>query len=163
MRQVNKFAYMEVERGALSARMRGSSGYPNIEGLVTIYWLPSSSYLQAEFNGLPPSRVFGFHIHDGIVCGAADAAEPFPQAGKHYSSCPEGMWCARHPYHAGDLPPIISDENGFAAMQFHLGAANVAELSGKTIILHAQPDDFKTQPSGNSGLKIACGVLAETI
>ena len=163
MQQVNRFAYMSAERSALSGRMRGSSGYPDIEGLVTIFWLPLSSFLQAEFNGLPPSRVFGFHIHDGFVCGAADAAEPFSQAGKHFSSCPEGMWCARHPYHAGDLPPIISDENGFATMNFHLGAATVAELSGRTIILHEQPDDFTTQPSGNSGVKIACGVLAETI
>lgn len=163
MQQVNKFAYMELERGALTGSMRGSTGYPDIEGLVTIYWLPSSSFLQAEFSGLPPSRVFGFHIHEGLVCAPVDGDAAFSQAGGHYSTCPEGTWCALHPYHAGDLPPIISDENGFAAMQFHLGAASVAELSGKTVILHAQPDDFKTQPSGGSGVRIACGVLSENI
>jgi Cu-Zn family superoxide dismutase len=163
MQQTKKFSYMETERPALVAEVRGNEVHPDIVGTVNIYWLPDEYYLQADFEGLPPSRVFGFHIHDGIVCAPIDGDKPFSEAGGHYNNCGEGVWCSLHPYHAGDLPPIFSDSEGRASMQVYTDRATVGELSGKPIVLHGLPDDFRTQPSGDSGVRIACGILKENL
>ena len=167
MRHFHKFSYISAERTALAAVLRGGAGYENIEGLVTVYWLPDALFLQAEFTGLPPSEVFGLHVHSGFSCGSPTSTDEhgaFAQAGEHFSNCGNiGIWCDRHPYHAGDLPLIFSDANGAAVMGVYLDKTNSQELSGRTVVLHSRPDDFKTQPSGNSGMRIACGVLAETL
>lgn len=163
MQQVNQFSYMGAERSALMGELHGSADFPKLEGLIHAYWLDGALYLQAEFNGLPPDRVFGFHVHEGIICGASGEKEPFKEAGGHMSLCPEGTWCGRHPYHAGDLPPIISDSTGYAAMQVFLGKAQISDYSGKPIVIHYMPDDFNSQPAGNSGKRIACGIFAEVL
>lgn len=163
---VNKFAYMAAESPALRGELRGSADFPEAEGSIFAYWLDGALYLQAELVGLPPDRVFGFHIHNGIICGSpetADGKEAFEEAGSHLSLCPDGTWCGRHPYHAGDLPPIFSDSEGFAAMEVYIGKAQISDYSGKPIVLHSMPDDFGTQPSGNSGKRIACGIFAEVL
>ena len=163
---VNKFAYMAAETPALRGELRGSSDHPAAEGSIFAYWLDGALYIQAEFVGLPPDRIFGFHIHNGIVCGSPDASdgnEALKDAGSHLSLCPDGTWCGRHPYHAGDLPPIFSDSEGYAAMEVYIGKAQISDYSGKPIVLHSMPDDFETQPSGNSGMRIACGIFAEVL
>ncbi len=58
----------------------------------------------------------------------------------------------------GDLPPLI-ENNGYAYMSVLLNKFSINEIIGKTVIIHDMPDDFTTQPSGNSGTKIACGVI----
>ena len=65
--------------------------------------------------------------------------------------------CA-HPYHAGDLPPLFGS-NGYAFEAFLTDRFTVSEVIGRTVIIHSKPDDFSTQPSGNSGEKIACGEI----
>lgn len=163
MRQVSRFAFFEQETPALIAAVRGSSDYPDVRGEIHAFWLPDEIFLQMEFSGLPPSRVMGLHIRGGVVCGAASAKEPFSEAGGHFKVCSDDMWCGRHPYHAGDLPPLFSDENGNAFAQVYIDRTNVREVSGKPIVVHAMPDDFKTQPAGASGVRIACGILAENL
>lgn len=163
MQQVNRFSYMGAERPALMGEVHGGAQFPDIEGLIHAFWLNDELYFQAEFTGLPPDRVFGLHIHDGVICGTAEGDQPFTEAGGHLSLCPEGTWCARHPYHAGDLPPVISDSVGYAAMQVFIGKAKISDYSGKPIILHSMPDDFSTQPAGNSGKRIACGIFMEVL
>lgn len=159
---VNRFAYLAAEAPALRGELRGSAEFPSVEGSVFAYWLDGALYLQAEFINLPPDKVFGFHIHDGIICGSSDG-EAFKDAGKHLSLCPDETWCGRHPYHAGDLPPIFSDSEGYAVMEIYIGKAQVSDYSGKPIILHSMPDDFSTQPSGSSGKRIACGIFTEVL
>lgn len=163
MRQVSRFAFFEQETPALIAAVRGSADFPDVRGEVHAFWLPDEIFLQMEFTGLPPSRVMGLHIHSGLACGVAAAPEPFSEAGGHFTVCEEGMWCSRHPYHAGDLPPLFSDEYGNAFAQVFIDRTNVREVSGKPIVVHALPDDFKTQPAGASGVRIACGLLAENL
>ena len=63
-----------------------------------------------------------------------------------------------HPYHAGDMPPLFGN-NGEAFMAFMTDRFTVEEIIGKTVIIHSNPDDFTTQPGGNSGEKIACGKI----
>ena len=77
----------------------------------------------------------------------------FPNARAHYN--PHDC---HHPYHAGDMPPLFGAD-GYAFLTFVTSRFTVNEIIGKTIIVHSEPDDFSTQPSGNAGEKIACGVI----
>ena len=98
------------------------------------------------------SPIFAFHIHTGAEC-SGNAEDPFSNAGMHFN--PDN--CA-HPYHSGDMPPLFG-VNGHALSVFMTDRFTVDEILGKTVIIHLKPDDFATQPSGNAGEKIACGVI----
>ena len=65
---------------------------------------------------------------------------------------------AKHPLHKGDLPPLAGFD-GQAVTAFFVGGVTAAELIGRTVVIHLMPDDMKSQPSGNSGEKIACGEI----
>lgn len=170
-------AYGEIldEKPDAIAVMQGSSQYPDIKGEVWLYQLKSGVLVAAEVCGLPKqegqcdSRIFGFHLHDGDSCrsseliqprngnmqnnGMVHADDPFPMSGTHYN--PGG--CG-HPHHAGDLLPLFGC-NGYAVSIFLTDRFLVDDVIGKTMILHDRPDDFKTQPAGDAGEKIACGVI----
>lgn len=145
-------------RPAASASIIGSSMYPNLRGTADFYQTNSGVVVAAEITGLPTSAdgcespVFGFHIHSGNRCSGNDS-DPFADAMAHYN--PND--CS-HPHHAGDLPPLFGND-GYAFMAVLTNRFAVREIIGKTIIIHSMPDDFTTQPSGNSGEKIACGVI----
>ena len=134
----------------------GSNHYPSVCGTVSFYQTPRGILIAAEINGLPTysgvckKNVFGFHIHENGCC-TGNSDDPFADVGGHYNpeNCP-------HPYHAGDLPPLIGT-NGYAFSVFLTNRFTLGEIIGKTVIIHASPDDFTTQPSGNSGEKMACG------
>lgn len=139
------------------ACISGSGKYPALKGSVRFYQLCGGVLVRAEITGLPDkeackSPFFAFHIHDGTQC-SGDEKDPFADAKGHYDPqhCP-------HPYHAGDLPPLYGVD-GCAFSVFLTGRFTVREILGKTVILHAMPDDFITQPSGNAGEKIACGIV----
>ncbi len=63
-----------------------------------------------------------------------------------------------HPFHVGDLPPLI-ENNGYAYMSVLINKFKIQDIIGRVLIIHDMPDDFTTQPSGNSGIKIACGKI----
>lgn len=140
------------------AHIRGSKKYPNIDGFVYFRESKDGVILTAKVKGLPQSpnkckgRFFGFHIHNGTSC-TGNINDQFADARTHYNvnNCP-------HPYHPGDLPPLI-ENNGFAYMNVLLNKFELDDVIGKVIIIHDMPDDFTTQPSGNSGEKIACGKI----
>lgn len=140
------------------ASIAGSESYPGITGTVRLYQTNEGVIVLAEISGLPQSStscedgVFGFHIHEGTDCGG-NMNDPFADAMAHYNpgSC-------KHPHHAGDLPPLFENK-GHALSLFLTNRFSVNEVIGKTVIIHDHPDDFITQPSGNSGTKIACGVI----
>ena len=112
----------------------------------------------AEVTGLSATSdrwansIFAFHIHEGGRC-TGNGADPFADVGSHYN--PEGC---QHPYHAGDLPPLFGN-NGYAFMSMLIDRFSVSEIIEKTVIIHDQPDDFRTQPAGAAGAKIACGEI----
>lgn len=140
------------------ARLTGSSSCPGLSGAVRFYQTAAGVIVYAEASGLPhsgnPCRsgVFGFHIHQGTSCGGS-TGDPFSAAMSHYnpSDCD-------HPHHAGDLPPLFENA-GYALSVFLTDRFSVEEVTGRAVIIHQRPDDFTTQPSGNSGAKIACGVI----
>lgn len=140
------------------AVIRGSSEYPDINATVRFYRTNNGVLVYAEATGLPHDssacgdRIFGFHIHSGDEC-TGNADDPFANAKAHYD--PQGC---PHPAHAGDLPPLFGN-GGKAVLVFLTSRFTVSEIIGKTVIIHSQPDDFTTQPSGNAGKKLACGVI----
>ena len=136
---------------AAVARVMGGEG-TGISGLVKFFQLQNGVLVAAEVSGLPENGVFGFHIHEGPDCQGAG----FPNTGGHYN--PTG---ALHPYHAVDLLPLFSSAKGTAYMTVLTDRFRVKEIIGRTVIIHSGPDDFHTQPSGNSGAKMACGVIRQ--
>lgn len=137
-----------------AAWVRGDADHPDLRGRVTFTPLCDGTLVTADICGLPESEAgfFAFHIHEGGDCRGAG----FPDTKGHYN--PGNM---PHPMHAGDLPPLLSC-GGTAHLAVKTGRFRVREIIGRTVIIHAHPDDFKTQPSGDSGSKIACGVICRT-
>ncbi len=139
------------------AKIKGSSAYPGIKGSVTFLQTPKGVLVTAELFGLPyesgcSANIFALHIHSGTSC-TGNEADPFADAGGHYNpnDCP-------HPAHAGDLPPLFSN-HGYAYLSVLTDRITVEEVVGRVVIIHRQTDDFKTQPAGNAGTKIACGKI----
>jgi len=136
------------------AYVKGSPDYPDIHGDVRFYQTANGVVVYAIITGLPDknNRFFGFHIHSGSTC-TGNSGDAFADAKGHYN--PSG---SLHPHHAGDLPVLISN-NGCALTIFLTDSFSVREIVGKTVIIHNKPDDFRTQPAGESGIKIACGEI----
>ena len=163
MRQTNRFSHISYEQPALIADVRGNSDHPDIIGNATAYWLPDAVYIVTELDGLPPSEVFAVHIHENLVCGEKDSSSPFAEAGGHFRKCSEDMWCGRPPYEAGALPHIFSDENGHSTSHVYIDRANVQDISGRPLVLHSYPRDPSSSSFDGTGIRIACGILAENI
>ena len=140
------------------ANIKGSNKYPALHGRVLFRQEEYGVMITAEIYGLPDnedkcaSNIYGFHIHTGTSCSGT-LEEPFLNASTHYNpnSC-------HHPAHAGDLPPLFGN-NGYAYMSVLTNRFMLNEIIGKVIIIHDKVDDFTSDPSGNSGNKIACGKI----
>lgn len=151
-----EYAALLNRRPNAVAEIFGNDEYPAIRGKVSFYRIKCSVLVSAEVSGLPADetdcgrRIFALHIHEGEMC-TGNEADPFADAGVHYN--PDNR---PHPYHAGDMPPLFGN-NGYAFSAFLTDRFSVEEILGKTVIVHGGIDDFRTQPSGNAGSKIACG------
>ena len=141
------------------ARILGSSKYPDLNGKVTFTQMRNGVLVKCEVQNLPyekcSNEIYGFHIHEGTSCSGNDA-DPFADAKTHYNNGE----CIAHPYHSGDMPPLFGN-NGYAYMSFFTNRFSVSDIIGRTVIIHGSPDDFNTQPSGNSMEKIACGLITK--
>ncbi len=161
MNTFDAFCSTFKRRADAVAFINGSPDFPKIKGRVLFYQLKNGVIVRAEISGLPKGEskcdnpIFAFHIHGGEEC-SGNETDPFADADGHFNpeNCP-------HPYHAGDLPPLFGVEGkGFSA--FLTDRFTVRKVLGRAIIIHSQPDDFTTQPSGNAGEKIACGIITPT-
>lgn len=113
--------------------------------------------------GLRPGQEHGLHIHEKGDCSSGDGMS----AGGHFNphNKPHG-----HPdsteRHAGDLPSLKANKEGRARVEVEVTgltvAAGPASVIGRGVIVHADPDDYKTQPTGNAGARLACGVIQPT-
>jgi superoxide dismutase, Cu-Zn family len=122
----------------------------------------SQVLVTAEVRGLKPSSENGFHVHEKGDCSAPDATS----AGGHFNpgTKPHAHY-GQGERHAGDMPNLKADANGVAKYSFSsdtLSAASGAANSvvGRAVVVHRDPDDYKSQPAGNSGPRIACGVVS---
>ncbi|WP_455538294.1 superoxide dismutase family protein [Terrisporobacter sp.] len=155
------FSSYRPEYPSAVAIMSGSESNSSIKGEVLFYQLNDGVYIRAYIIGIPNTnskgeytRFHGFHIHEIGNCSQNNTNEPFPYTGAHFN--PSNT---NHPFHVGDLPPILS-ANGVGILSVFTNAFRVVDIIEKSIILHEGPDDFTSQPAGMSGDKIACGVIA---
>src|SRR6202035_4094665 len=131
-------------------------------GTVTFVMKGDQVQVVADVQNLKPGK-HGFHIHEKGDCSSPDASS----AGGHFN--PENM---KHggpdasEHHVGDLGNIEADANGRAhydrTVNFLEIAVDPNTIDGKAIIVHAQEDDLHTQPTGNSGARLACGIIRKT-
>lgn len=118
--------------------------------------------LTGMIQGLKPDSEFGFHFHEKGDCSAPDATS----AGAHFNPTNQQHGNPQAPpHHAGDMLNVKSDAQGVAEVSIDnpdvsLQSGQPNDVLGKALVLHAKPDDYKTQPSGDSGDRIACGVVA---
>ncbi|MCI8781744.1 MAG: superoxide dismutase family protein [Lachnospiraceae bacterium] len=137
------------------AIIQGGSSFPDLTGVINFYqtnW-GMGLVIEAEFANLPNTtanapRFLGFHLHENGTCN-----DNFTNTGMHYNPTE-----ADHPYHLGDFPSILNS-NGYAYLAFYDGYLSLPAILGRSVIVHSQRDDFSSQPSGDSGDKIACGIV----
>ncbi|MDY0021855.1 superoxide dismutase family protein [Arenimonas caeni] len=118
--------------------------------------------LTGEVRGLPAGSTHGFHVHETGDCSAPDATS----AGGHFNpmGAPHGDSQAEVPHHAGDMPNLVAGDDGVAQADkrlpgLRIGDGSELDVVGRALIVHAQADDYATQPTGNAGARIACGVI----
>lgn len=147
---------------AATASLKDARGQP--VGTATFTELGGVVKLKVSASGLSPGQ-HGIHIHEKGRCEAPD----FKSAGGHFN--PHGRQHGtdnEHGTHAGDMPNLEAGADGKASLQTVLhgvtlerGAANsLLDADGAAIVIHAHADDQKSEPSGNSGDRVACGVVA---
>jgi Cu-Zn family superoxide dismutase len=110
--------------------------------------------------GLKPGQEHGLHIHEKGDCSSGDGMS----AGGHFNphGKPHGL-PGSSASHAGDLPALKANKQGRANIQIDMDSISLkpgpANIIGRAVIVHADPDDYKTQPTGNAGARLACGVI----
>ncbi|KAB3533610.1 superoxide dismutase family protein [Alkaliphilus pronyensis] len=144
------------------AKIKGGPLAPSINGIVYFVDVPNGTEVCVNINGLPPYQAgdngnpigpHGFHLHENGTCQIGDPTEPFQAAGGHWN--PDNQ---PHGNHAGDFPVIFSN-NGVARMCFFTNRFKPWNVIGKSVIIHENPDDYRSQPTGNAGRRLACGVI----
>jgi len=116
--------------------------------------------ITGELGGLSRGSTHAIHIHEKGDCSAADATS----AGGHFNPAQQQHGRAgSSPHHGGDMDNIVADANGIArvdvqAIGVSLGGGDT-DIGGRAVVVHAAPDDYRTQPAGNAGARVACGVI----
>lgn len=144
-----------------TAQLLGPNG--ELRGTATVSQTPAGTRVAAHIEGLP-AGTYAIHLH---AVGKCDAPK-FTTAGAHFNPTMKqhGRDNPMGP-HEGDLPNVVVGSNGtgdidytVAGMTLKGGTAPLLDADGAAIVLHAGPDDYRTDPSGNSGDRIACGAFA---
>jgi len=138
--------------GPLAPRINGMVRFKDVPGGVEVFvHVEGLPPYQPAREGRPPVGPHGFHIHEKGDCTVGDPANPFTAAGPHWN--PDHQ---PHGNHAGDFPVLFSN-CGLATMTFFTNRFKVAEIVGRSVIIHENPDDYRTQPNGAAGRRLACG------
>lgn len=121
--------------------------------------------ITGQVNGLPPGSEHGFHVHETGDCSAPDGSS----AGGHFNPMDvDHGRVGAGAHHVGDTDNIVADDTGVATVNTRLEGATLADgaptdVLGRGVIVHADPDDYATQPTGNAGARLACGVIAQSM
>jgi superoxide dismutase, Cu-Zn family len=144
-----------------SANLSAASG-SLVSGRLALMPMADGVHLSGEIGGLEPGSTHAIHIHEKGDCSAADASS----AGGHFNPNGEPHGKVGTPtHHAGDMNNIVANGEGVAAVDVHatgvvLGGDAPNDAVGRAVVVHAAPDDYTSQPSGNAGARVACGVIA---
>jgi len=116
----------------------------------------------AEIKGLKPNAEHGFHIHDKGDSSSGDGMS----TGGHFNPTTQAHGAhGTGGHHTGDLPSLVADANGVAKLKFESTTISIdsglTNIVGRGLIVHRDPDDFKTQPTGNAGPRLACAVIVK--
>ncbi len=159
----NKGTIEETTRDMACAQILGGPLAPRLTGLVYFTAVPGGTWVAVEVCGLPPYQPaqncdqpigpHGFHIHENCNCEVGDVNDPFMGAGEHWNPTNQP-----HGNHVGDFPVLFSN-NGYARMAFFTNKFKPCQVVGRSLIIHQNPDDYRTQPAGNSGKRLACGII----
>jgi len=131
-----------------------------VSGKLTALPITGGVHITGEVGGLSRGSTHAIHIHEKGDCSAADATS----AGGHFNPSQQAHGRAGSgPHHGGDMDNIVADANGVArvdvrALDVSLGGG-AGDIGGRAVVVHAMPDDYRTQPTGNAGGRIACGVI----
>lgn len=151
--------------GQMSEELRATAGLQPTKGSkafgeVTFEQQGEKVHVLANVQGLKPGAEHGFHIHEAGDCSAADASSAkghFNPAGKAHGNP------AAAEHHAGDLPALRAGKDGRAKLDTTITGVTLGSgptsIVGRGLVIHADPDDYTSQPAGNSGARIACGVI----
>jgi len=139
-----------------ACKLEAKSG-SQVTGTVTFMKMGDQVHVTADITGLKPGK-HGFHIHEKGDCSAPDAAS----AGAHFNPTNQhhgGPTTAMH--HEGDLGNVETDASGKTHLSWmgKLSLSGANSIIGKSVVVHEKEDDLKTDPSGNSGARVACGVI----
>lgn len=142
-----------------SAKLEPTKGN-TANGTVTFTQKGGKVLVEARVAGLAPGS-HGFHVHEKGDCGSGDGMS----AGGHFN--PLGKGHGHHgaaDRHAGDLPNLKADAYGTAAFSFEVTGITIGsgatDIVGRGLIVHRDPDDYRSQPAGNAGPRLACAVIA---
>lgn len=132
-------------------------------GEVTFQQTGMAVRVAGRVSGLKPNAEHGFHVHEKGDCSSGDGMS----TGGHFN--PGGKGHGHHAgaeRHAGDMPNIKADSYGNAEIRFDVPGLTIgsgaADIVGKGLIVHRDPDDYKSQPAGNAGPRIACAVITRS-
>ena len=135
-----------------------------VSGKLTVVPMGNGVHLTGEVGGLSPGSTHAIHIHEKGDCSAADASS----AGGHFNPAaqPHGK-VGSGAHHGGDMDNLVANAEGVAQVNAHaegvtLGGGAANDVAGKAVIVHAAADDYRTQPTGNAGGRVACGVITVT-
>jgi len=144
-----------------TAQLEATKGN-TVTGTVSFAKKGDVVWVSGEVRGLAPNTEHGFHIHEKGDCSSGDGMS----TGGHFNPLGKAHGAHDHSeHHAGDLASLKADANGVARFSYESPTLAVGEGSadviGHGLIVHRDADDFKTQPTGNSGPRVACGVIVK--
>jgi Cu-Zn family superoxide dismutase len=149
--------YFGRTKAAVATLSPAASGA--VSGIVTFSGSSTSVDVHVLASGLMPGSIHGFHVHETGNCASPD----FMSAGGHFNPTAKPHGPQDGPHHAGDMPSLVADPTGKIDTRFTLEGVTIGGeqgFVGHAVVLHASADNFDAQPTGNSGARIACGVIA---
>jgi Cu-Zn family superoxide dismutase len=143
---------------AATAQLKPTAGN-TAQGTVTFEQKGDKLQITAVITGLKPNSEHGFHVHEKGDCSAPDATS----AGGHFNPAtkPHGHY-GKAERHGGDMPNLRADAAGSTRVMWdsdQLSLSGASSVIGRAVVVHRDPDDYQSQPAGNSGPRIACGVV----